>query len=103
MFEVVPVLMGNPPYNTCWIVKLSNSDHNRLILQDMIHFVQLLSAVMDVGAHGHLFCSLLQFKPWYELLLGEVENVVKEEHVVEGEEAQSQRKKVFEAEGNVLP
>lgn len=45
--------------------------------------------MIDVRARGHLFCSALQFKTCYELLVGEIEDVVKEGFVVEGEEVQS--------------
>lgn len=34
-----------------------------------------------------LFCFFLKFKTWYELVGPEVEDVVKEEHVVECEVA----------------
>lgn len=53
------------------------------------------SAVMDVGVHGHLFCSTLQIKVWYELLVRKVEITVKEGEVVEGEKTQDYETTVF--------
>lgn len=64
--------------------------------------MELLNAVNDVRAYVHLFCSAMQFKMRYELLVGEVENVVKEENVVEGAKVQSQRTPVFKLGANAL-
>lgn len=69
----------------------------------MSHFLGLTSAVMDVGVHVHLFRSVLQFKTWYELLVGKFKDVVKEEDVVEAEQARSHTTTVFKVEANTLP
>lgn len=45
--------------------------------------------MMVVGRHGALFSYVLQFKKWYDLFLGEVEEVLKERDVIGSEEAQS--------------
>lgn len=63
----------------------------------MGHFVEFPSLVMDLEAREHLFCSLLQLKTWYEVLVGEVKDVIKEEDVAENDEAQIQRTIGFEA------
>lgn len=69
-------MISDPPCNARWIVELSNLNHERLRLQDMNHFVELLSTLMDLDADGNMFCSALHLKKWYELLLEEVEEVV---------------------------
>lgn len=38
---------------------------------------------MGVGAHVQLYCFAVQFKMWFELLLGEVEPVGKSGDVVQ--------------------
>lgn len=48
----------------------------------MSHFVEFQLAVMDVIECAGLFCSALQFKTRYELLLVEIKDVVKLENVV---------------------
>lgn len=58
------------------VVELSNLEHDPSSLQDMRHFVELLSALMDLGAYGDIFYTALQFKNRYELFVGEVEDVV---------------------------
>lgn len=39
----------------------------------MSHFMELLIALTNVGAHGPTFCSALQIRAWYELLDGDVQ------------------------------
>lgn len=95
IFDEVQALICDPPYNPCLNAELSGLECDRLSLQDISQFVELLSAMMFMGAPGHLFCSALQFKTLYEVFVGEVENLMKEEVVVEDEEAQSQRKTVL--------
>lgn len=47
------------PYSTCGIAEISNSEHDLLSLQDLRHLLEFLSAFMGLGAHGHMFCSVL--------------------------------------------
>lgn len=61
--------MCNPTYNSCQIAGLSKLESGPLYMEDMIWFVGVLSAVMDVREQGKLFCSLLQFQTGHELLL----------------------------------
>lgn len=51
----------------------------------MRHFAEMLSAVIDVSTHGHLFCSVRQLKLLYELLMGAVDYIIKKEEVVRRE------------------
>lgn len=51
---------------------------------------------MNVGAHSKLFCSAMQFKAWHKLLVGEVEDVVKEDNVLDTMGARCQGTTVFE-------
>lgn len=47
--------------------------------------------------HGNMFCSILQFKTWYEKLVRKVEQVVKYEQVLRPEEPDTKAKTVFES------
>lgn len=51
---------------------------------------------MNVGACGHLFCSAPQFKTSNELSKSEMQDVGKEEHVMQGEEERVHEKTLFE-------
>lgn len=62
----------------------------------MCSFAYLLFTVMDLGAHGHLSCAIQYVKTWYQLLVHEVHDVLREELLVEGGEGQIQRITVFE-------
>lgn len=62
----------------------------------MSQFVEILSAMMDVRASRDLFFSVLRFKTRNRQFVHEVENVVKEEYVVEREESQGERTTIFE-------
>lgn len=59
------------------------------------------AALIGLGSHGHLFSSALQFKAWYELLVGRVEEVVKHE-VMKLKEPATQMIAVFEVEAKAL-
>lgn len=69
MLEGMQAVICDPQYNTCRISERLNSEHFWLSVQDMRHFIELLSAVMYLGAHAHLFRSALHFRTWYELLV----------------------------------
>lgn len=55
-----------------------------LSLQDMSLFVEVVSVVMDLRAHGPLLCSEPLFRGWHELIGGEPEGGVNERDVVRG-------------------
>lgn len=55
-------MMCDSPTITHCIGELSDSDHDHQSLQVMRHYVKHSSKAVDVGAHGHLFCSALRFK-----------------------------------------
>lgn len=57
-------------------MQLSSLERDRLSMQDMSLFVEFIYALMRLGKHEHMFCSGLQLKVWYEMLVGEVEEVV---------------------------
>lgn len=71
---------------TCQIVELSNSEHSQLSLLDMSPFREFLLALMDFIAHWHMLCSASRFKALFDLLVRDVEEVVKQEEVPESEE-----------------
>lgn len=56
----------------------------------------------EVIERGHVFCSPLQFKICYDLLVDKVEAVVKELNVWHGEEAQNQRRFQIKSESIAL-
>lgn len=87
-----------PPYWICQIVELLKFRHDWINLQDMSAFVEVLSTMMGVRAHLHLFCSALPSKIWYELLVGEVGDIVKEKDLMECEEMRNQRSLVLVVE-----
>lgn len=100
--EGVHAVICNQQYNHRGIVELSNSEHDQLSLQVMNWFVVLHSSLMDLGAHGHMFCSALLSKTWYVWLVGEEEIVVKREETVEAKEPATQTKTAFEEKGKAL-
>lgn len=60
--EGIYAAIGESLCNTSGIAELSDLEHNGLCLQDMIPLLELLSTLMDLGVHEHMFCSRLQFK-----------------------------------------
>lgn len=55
--------------------------HDTVDLQDRISLVNVLSIGMDLSVLVHMFCSALHFKTLFDMLMGEVESFVKEEHM----------------------
>lgn len=68
-------MMGDLLFIICSNGKVSNMEHNRLILRRICHIVEALSTVMDLRAHGYLFRSALQAKTWSDLPVREVKDV----------------------------
>lgn len=66
-------------YNTARIVELSQSEPNWLSLQYMSPLLAPLSAPIKMGGHGHMFCPALQLKTWYELVMGQLGEELKNE------------------------
>lgn len=83
-------------------MELSNLKHDPVGLPDMRHFVAGLFALMDLSVHKHIFCSALQGNTWYELLVWEVEEIVKQEEVLESRELAPQVKTLVEVEAKSL-
>lgn len=63
----------------------------------MDHFVEWLSALMEVEAYGHMSFSAVQLSTWYKLLVRRVKEVVKHE-ILESEDPATQTKTVFNSE-----
>lgn len=76
-------MICEPLYSNRRTSKLSKLENYRLSMQDMSQFVMFLSALMDLGAYAHMFCSALQFNTRSNLLIREVEVVVKHEEIFE--------------------
>lgn len=55
----------------------------------------LLSAQMGLGVHVHMFFFAMQIKTWYDLLIGEVDKVLRLEEVLESKEPAIQKTIVF--------
>lgn len=51
-----------PPYNTRRSAELSDSEYDEINRQDMSHFSEFISALMNLGPHGHMFYFALRFK-----------------------------------------
>lgn len=49
----------------------------------MNNYVEVLSAVVDVGAPGKMVWFAPQLKAWFEILVGDVKDAMKEENAVE--------------------
>lgn len=64
--------------------------------------MELILELMELGAPGPTFCSALKFKAWYGLFVGEIEEVVKHEQIVESEMPAIQKMTVFEVEAKSL-
>lgn len=79
-------VIRNPLCNTCRIAELLNSEQYRPGLHDVSNFVENFSALTDLSAYRHIFCPALQFKTWYELLDGAVEETVEQKQFMESEE-----------------
>lgn len=75
LFERVEFVLTDPPYNIRRERGRSNSDYDVFTLQDMNELVGLFSEVMELGAHGHLFCADVQFKDWLDVLSSQKETV----------------------------
>lgn len=75
-------MISDPLYNSRLMASLSNLEHDFLGLQHMSHFLEVLSVLIDVVGHDHLSCSALLFKSRYKMIVGDIEEVVKEEDVV---------------------
>lgn len=62
IFERKKPLICSPASILIWIAAMSNLEHDFLIWQDMIQFVEVLSVVVVVGAYEDLFYFELLFK-----------------------------------------
>lgn len=72
-------------YNTRRVTEIFSVEHDRLVLQDMCHFVESGLTLMDLGPHGPMFCSALQFKKLYKPLVEKNEKLVRREQVLKSE------------------
>lgn len=78
------VAICNGLYNFCGIARHLNLEHDSISSQNMSQFAKDLCVVINVRAKEHLLCSSRQLKTrGYELLVGDVENVMKDENLVE--------------------
>lgn len=62
MLERVETIVCSPPYNLGRTSAPSNAKHDFLSVQDMTQFVEVLTALIEVGKNGHLLWRRLQFK-----------------------------------------
>lgn len=81
--------------NILWIAELLNLEHYWLSRQGMSHLGGLNFALTDLRAHGHMICSSLAFKAWYDLLVWEVGDVVRHEEILDTAELPNKTKTVF--------
>lgn len=62
----------------------------------------IFSTMKGLGGHGHIFCSALQFKACYELLVRVVEEVLKPKQALESENTAAQKNTGFEVKTKAL-
>lgn len=101
----IDAVLCYPIDNTSWVAESSRSKYERLSLKDICVHVDDMSVVIDLGAHGHILCSALQFKTWYEPLKGEIEDVVdrtNEEDVLMSNRPPTQKRTVFGVQAKAL-
>lgn len=73
----VDFVLTDPPYNVRRKVNTENSEHDKFSFGDMQKISGLLGEVMKPGAHGHVFCSTLQFSKWHKVLSSEQKKVAR--------------------------
>lgn len=98
----VYVVMCNPLYNTPQIVELLDSQHYWLIWQNISDFAKIHSAALiDLGAWTHdLLCIAVQ--GLVRVVFIEVEELVKQEQVLESEEHATLTKIFFKVKEDAL-
>lgn len=96
--ESVYAVMGHLPYNSLLEAELSSLEHYWIDWQDLGHFVEFCSALIGLGMYGYMFCFALQIKMRYELLAGEVQELVTQKESLESKQAGSQIRTIFELE-----
>lgn len=93
---------GDPPYTVRDGRKIINFYKNVLLLEDTVHAVSLRQQVMRSNTSGHLYCSALQFRQWYNLLSRKSEKEKSARDDGDGnvtKEVERRKKAVFEVEG----
>lgn len=107
----VNFILTDPPYNVRYESGKDNSSHDVLTTEDMKNSVELFSQMLVPGGHGIVFCSMLQFQEWYDMIKsyeedddddddsepGSGSGSVEEEKRV-GREIPKKKKYVFDAE-----
>lgn len=85
-------LICNSSYNTHSNAELSKLEHDQQCPQDVSHFVDVRMRLeeIDFGTRAHMFCSTVKFTTLYQMVLGELEMVVKEEKVLVSENPSTQ-------------
>lgn len=63
----------------------------------MSPFVKMCLALRDPDLHGNMFSCAFQFKKWYELLVGEVEKLLRHKDILESETSAHQTMTDFKA------
>lgn len=64
IFRMVGLVLCDPRYNTRLVKVQKNSAYEHLSIGDMKDFVVLITQAMELGPHGRILCSSLQFKSW---------------------------------------
>lgn len=95
MFKGGQTVVFQPRWSFSFILRHFDFEAILLFLQQMKQF-ELFSAVKDVGDCELLFCSALQFNVLYKFLIGETENVVILEDMLEVKEARGEFSNIFE-------
>ena len=83
--NTVQLVLTDPPYNTRSERNLPNSCHDSITVEEMRRCVELFAEALRPGGHGLIFCAMLQFHHWYELL---------SEHECEMEDVEEERQQI---------
>lgn len=76
--------------------------HDWLSLQDICNFVKQFLALMDLGTHEQKIFFALQFQTWYQLLFGDVEEVMTHDLDLESGEPTTRMMTIVKVEARAL-
>lgn len=91
IFEGMQVVIRETPYQSCWDIGLLKLRKCWVGLADMRNLMGCFSMLVSQGAYVHLFCSVMWFKKWYEILVGESSDDVLAEDMMQEEEVQNEK------------
>lgn len=67
------LVLGDPPFSTIRKCAEENSDHEKIMADDVMAMFSLFRGTLKQGSHGHMFCRNLQYGTWLRMSAKEVE------------------------------